>query len=60
MRLSILDQAPISSSQTAHDAFNDSLKLAQAGEKQPQVIVTVSILCAETTEKVEKLFKKAA
>ena len=32
MRLSILDQAPISSNQTAHDALNESMKLAQAGE----------------------------
>ena len=33
MKLSILDQAPISSGQTAQDALNASLKLAQAGEK---------------------------
>ncbi|WP_203247360.1 LLM class flavin-dependent oxidoreductase [Sporosarcina beigongshangi] len=32
MRLSILDQSPISSNQTAFDALNGSLKLAQAGE----------------------------
>lgn len=32
MRLSILDQSPISSNQTAHDALNESMKLAQAGE----------------------------
>lgn len=33
MRLSILDQAPIASGQTAREALLDSLKLAQAGEK---------------------------
>ena len=33
MRLSILDQSPISSNQTPQDAFNWSVKLAQAGEK---------------------------
>lgn len=32
MRLSILDQAPISSNQTAHDALNESMQLAQVGE----------------------------
>ena len=32
MRISILDQSPISSNQTAHDALNESMKLAQAGE----------------------------
>ena len=32
MKLSILDQAPISSNQTAKEALNESLKLAQAGE----------------------------
>ena len=32
MRLSILDQAPISSNQTAHEALNESMKLAQAAE----------------------------
>ena len=32
MKLSILDQSPISSNQTAKEALNDSLKLAQAGE----------------------------
>lgn len=32
MRLSILDQSPISSNQTPHDALNWSMKLAQAGE----------------------------
>jgi luciferase family oxidoreductase group 1 len=32
MKLSILDQAPISSNQTAQDALNESMKLAQAGE----------------------------
>ncbi|WP_141432321.1 LLM class flavin-dependent oxidoreductase [Bacillus sp. 03113] len=32
MKLSILDQAPISSNQTAKDALNESMKLAQAGE----------------------------
>lgn len=32
MRLSILDQAPISSHQTANDALNESMMLAQAGE----------------------------
>ena len=33
MRLSILDQAPISSHQTAQEALNESMKLAQMGEK---------------------------
>ncbi|WP_339194547.1 LLM class flavin-dependent oxidoreductase [Solibacillus sp. FSL R5-0449] len=33
MKLSILDQSPISSNQTPQDALNWSLKLAQAGEK---------------------------
>ncbi|MEH7098465.1 LLM class flavin-dependent oxidoreductase [Neobacillus vireti] len=33
MRLSILDQAPISSNQTAQEALNESMKLAQMGEK---------------------------
>ncbi|WP_456279407.1 LLM class flavin-dependent oxidoreductase [Bacillus sp. AK128] len=33
MRLSILDQSPISSNQTAQDALLNSTKLAQAGEK---------------------------
>ncbi|MCM3727460.1 LLM class flavin-dependent oxidoreductase [Neobacillus cucumis] len=33
MKLSILDQAPISSNQTAHEALNESMKLAQTGEK---------------------------
>ncbi|WP_462413412.1 LLM class flavin-dependent oxidoreductase [Neobacillus sp. Marseille-QA0830] len=33
MKLSILDQAPISANQTAQQALNESLKLAQAGEK---------------------------
>lgn len=33
MRLSILDQSPISSNQTPQDALNWSLKLAQAGDK---------------------------
>lgn len=33
MRLSILDQAPISSNQTPRDALQESLRLAQAGEK---------------------------
>jgi luciferase family oxidoreductase group 1 len=33
MKLSILDQSPISSGQTAQEALNASLKLAQAGEK---------------------------
>ncbi|MER2113992.1 MAG: LLM class flavin-dependent oxidoreductase [Solibacillus isronensis] len=33
MRLSILDQSPISSNQTPQDALNWSVKLAQAGEK---------------------------
>ncbi|QUG42610.1 LLM class flavin-dependent oxidoreductase [Psychrobacillus sp. INOP01] len=32
MKLSILDQSPISSYQTAKEALNESLKLAQAGE----------------------------
>ena len=32
MKLSILDQSPISSDQTASDALNESVKLAQAGE----------------------------
>ncbi|EGL16723.1 MULTISPECIES: LLM class flavin-dependent oxidoreductase [unclassified Paenibacillus] len=32
MRLSILDQSPISSNQTANDALIESMKLAQAGE----------------------------
>ena len=32
MRLSILDQSPISSNQTVYDALNGSMKLAQAGE----------------------------
>ncbi|MDR6123532.1 luciferase family oxidoreductase group 1 [Bacillus sp. SLBN-46] len=32
MKLSILDQSPLSSDQTASDALNESLKLAQAGE----------------------------
>lgn len=32
MRLSILDQSPISSNQTASDALNESMRLAQAGE----------------------------
>ncbi|MFL6557657.1 MAG: LLM class flavin-dependent oxidoreductase [Bacillus sp. (in: firmicutes)] len=32
MRLSILDQAPISSNQTANEALVESMKLAQAGE----------------------------
>ncbi|WP_342507929.1 LLM class flavin-dependent oxidoreductase [Sporosarcina sp. FSL K6-2383] len=32
MRLSILDQSPISSNQTAYDALNESMKLVQAGE----------------------------
>jgi luciferase family oxidoreductase group 1 len=32
MRLSILDQAPISSNQSAHGALTESMKLAQAGE----------------------------
>jgi luciferase family oxidoreductase group 1 len=32
MRLSILDQAPISSNQSAQEALNASMKLAQAGE----------------------------
>ncbi|NEU31998.1 LLM class flavin-dependent oxidoreductase [bacterium LRH843] len=32
MRLSILDQSPISSNQTPYDALNWSMKLAQAGE----------------------------
>ncbi|MEH7415379.1 LLM class flavin-dependent oxidoreductase [Neobacillus drentensis] len=33
MRLSILDQAPISSNQTAQEALYESMKLAQMGEK---------------------------
>lgn len=33
MKLSILDQAPISSNQTAHEALNQSVKLAQVGEQ---------------------------
>ncbi|WP_043931945.1 LLM class flavin-dependent oxidoreductase [Bacillus sp. EB01] len=33
MKLSILDQSPISSQQTPQDALNESLKLAQAGEE---------------------------
>ncbi len=33
MRLSILDQAPISSNQTPQDALQESLRLAQAGEQ---------------------------
>ncbi len=33
MKLSILDQSPISSNQTAKEALNESLKLAQAGDK---------------------------
>lgn len=33
MRLSILDQAPISSHQTPRDALEESMKLAQVGEK---------------------------
>jgi alkanesulfonate monooxygenase SsuD/methylene tetrahydromethanopterin reductase-like flavin-dependent oxidoreductase (luciferase family) len=32
MRLSILDQAPISSNQTANQALNESMRLAQAAE----------------------------
>jgi luciferase family oxidoreductase group 1 len=32
VRLSILDQSPISSNQTAREALNESMKLAQAGE----------------------------
>lgn len=32
MKLSILDQSPISSNQTAKEALDESLKLAQAGE----------------------------
>jgi luciferase family oxidoreductase group 1 len=32
MRLSILDQAPISTNQTAQEALQESMKLAQAGE----------------------------
>ncbi|MFB4162957.1 LLM class flavin-dependent oxidoreductase [Alteribacillus sp. JSM 102045] len=32
MKLSILDLSPISSNQTAHEALNESMKLAQAGE----------------------------
>ncbi|MEH7120801.1 LLM class flavin-dependent oxidoreductase [Neobacillus vireti] len=33
MKLSILDQSPISSNQTAYEALNESMKLAQMGEK---------------------------
>ncbi|WP_160722830.1 LLM class flavin-dependent oxidoreductase [Bacillus sp. USDA818B3_A] len=33
MKLSILDQAPISSNQTAYNALNASMRLAQMGEK---------------------------
>lgn len=33
MKLSILDQSPISSTQTAHDALYESMKLAKAGEE---------------------------
>jgi luciferase family oxidoreductase group 1 len=33
MKLSILDQSPISSNQTAHDALIESTKLAKAGEE---------------------------
>ncbi|ALC90567.1 luciferase [Bacillus sp. FJAT-18017] len=33
MKLSILDQSPISSHQTPQDALNESLKLAQAGDE---------------------------
>lgn len=33
MRISILDQSPISSNQSAKDALYESMKLAQAGEK---------------------------
>lgn len=33
MKLSIIDQAPISSNQSAKDALNNSLRLAQAAEK---------------------------
>ena len=33
MKLSILDQSPISSNQTAKEALTESMKLAQAGEK---------------------------
>lgn len=33
MKLSILDQSPISSNQSARDALNESMKLAQCGEK---------------------------
>lgn len=33
VKLSILDQAPISSNQTAKEALNQSMKLAQAGEE---------------------------
>ncbi|GEL05344.1 LLM class flavin-dependent oxidoreductase [Rummeliibacillus stabekisii] len=33
MRLSILDQSPISSNQTPHNALNESMNLAKAGEK---------------------------
>jgi len=33
MKLSILDQSPIASNQTARDALNESVKLAQAGEQ---------------------------
>lgn len=32
MKLSILDQAPISSGQTAKDALNNAMELARAGE----------------------------
>ena len=32
MKLSILDQSPISSNQTPYDALNESMKLAQVGE----------------------------
>ena len=33
MKLSILDQSPISSNQTARDALIESMKLAKAGEE---------------------------
>ncbi len=33
MKLSILDQSPIASNQTAQDALMESMKLAQAGEQ---------------------------
>ncbi len=33
MKISILSQVPISTNQTAYDAFNASLKLAQARER---------------------------